>query len=133
VPGARLFDSEESRKPGNETGKPIAKRLNTDNGQIKSKNELSPLVLCTTIFKIARGRRRNFPAVIFNIPDFPSFGICFGFSPFFAVKIPIREICAICGKKISLSLRSPDRESLSHLGSFIFVPFLWQSHHQRSH
>jgi hypothetical protein len=25
VPGARVFDSEESRKPGNETGKPIAK------------------------------------------------------------------------------------------------------------
>src|SRR3974390_1583495 len=36
VPGARLFDSEESRKPGNEPGKPIAKRLNTGNGQIKS-------------------------------------------------------------------------------------------------
>jgi hypothetical protein len=37
---ARLFDSEESRKPGNETGKPIAKRLNTGDEQIKSKKAL---------------------------------------------------------------------------------------------
>jgi hypothetical protein len=53
------------------------------------------LVLCTTIVQIARGLRRNFPAVIFNIPDFPSFGVCFGFriSDFGFPALPGCELC----------------------------------------
>jgi hypothetical protein len=64
VPGARLFDSEESRKPGNETGKPIAKRLNTNNGQIKSQKELSP-----SCFLAPPSRNRNRSGLPVSRPD----------------------------------------------------------------
>jgi hypothetical protein len=57
----------------------------------------------------------------------------FRFSPFFAVKIPIREICAICGKKSASPSAHPIEYPPSHLGHLHFCAFLWQSHHQRSH
>jgi hypothetical protein len=42
---------------------------------IKQPNFFVFFVICTTIVEIARGLRRNFPAVMFNIPDFPALGL----------------------------------------------------------